>query len=75
MFDGLTPTHLILVLAIALIVFGPGKLPEVGSAIGRGIREFRSAVQGKDDALPLAATGPAPATGTSPEQDGPSTSS
>jgi len=34
---------LVIVLAIVLIVYGPGKLPEVGGAIGRGIREFRKA--------------------------------
>ena len=37
------PAFLIVILAIVLIVFGPGKLPEVGGAIGRGIREFRKA--------------------------------
>lgn len=37
------PWELILILVIALIVFGPGKLPEVGKAIGKGLREFRSA--------------------------------
>ena len=37
------PLFLIVVLAIVLIIFGPGKLPEVGGAIGRGIREFRRA--------------------------------
>lgn len=40
---GLGPTELIIVLVIVLVVFGAGKLPEVGSALGRGIREFRSA--------------------------------
>lgn len=35
--------ELILILVIALIVFGPGKLPEIGGAIGKGIREFRRA--------------------------------
>ena len=34
---------ILLVLAIVLIVYGPGKLPEVGGAIGKGIREFRKA--------------------------------
>ncbi|MDR1702408.1 MAG: twin-arginine translocase TatA/TatE family subunit [Sporomusaceae bacterium] len=34
---------LILILVIVLIVFGPGKLPDVGKAIGRGIQEFRKA--------------------------------
>ena len=36
--------ELILVLVIALVVFGPGKLPEVGKAIGKGIHEFKDAV-------------------------------
>ena len=36
--------ELILVLVIALGVFGPGKLPEVGKAIGKGINEFKDAV-------------------------------
>ncbi len=35
--------ELILILVIALIIFGPGKLPEVGKALGRGIKEFKSA--------------------------------
>ena len=39
----LSPTHLILILIIALIVVGPGRLPEVGSAIGKSIKEFKKA--------------------------------
>lgn len=35
-------TELILVLALALIIFGPGKLPDLGKAVGRTIKEFRS---------------------------------
>ncbi|MBP2664005.1 MAG: tatAd 1 [Firmicutes bacterium] len=35
--------ELVVILVIALIVFGPGKLPEVGKAIGKGIQEFRRA--------------------------------
>lgn len=38
--------ELVLVLVIALVVFGPGKLPEVGKAIGRGINEFKGALGG-----------------------------
>ncbi len=38
---GVHPGFLIVLLIIVLIVFGPGKLPELGSAVGRGIREFR----------------------------------
>ncbi|HUZ90265.1 MAG TPA: twin-arginine translocase TatA/TatE family subunit [Candidatus Acidoferrales bacterium] len=37
------PLFLVVVLAVVLIVFGPGKLPEVGGAIGRGIKEFKKA--------------------------------
>jgi sec-independent protein translocase protein TatA len=36
--------ELSLILVIALVVFGPGKLPEVGKAIGKGMREFRQAI-------------------------------
>lgn len=38
---GIHPGFLIILLIIVLIIFGPGKLPELGGAIGRGIREFR----------------------------------
>jgi sec-independent protein translocase protein TatA len=37
---GMHPAWLLVLLAIVLIIFGPGKLPEVGGAIGRGVREF-----------------------------------
>jgi sec-independent protein translocase protein TatA len=36
---------LILILMIALIIFGPSKLPEIGRAFGRGVREFRESVK------------------------------
>jgi sec-independent protein translocase protein TatA len=39
----LHPAYLLILLAIVLIIFGPGKLPELGGAVGRGIREFRKA--------------------------------
>ena len=49
MFEGLfSPAHLFLVLVIALIVFGPGKLPQVGSALGKTIRDFKKSM---DDPL------------------------
>jgi sec-independent protein translocase protein TatA len=35
-------TELILILAIALVIFGPSKLPEVGKAIGKAVKEFKS---------------------------------
>ncbi|KJS88224.1 MAG: hypothetical protein JM58_01760 [Peptococcaceae bacterium BICA1-8] len=36
--------ELILILALALIIFGPGKLPEVGKAMGKSIKEFKGAI-------------------------------
>lgn len=42
MFEGLLqPTHLIIILAISLLVFGPGRLAELGGGLGHGIREFK----------------------------------
>lgn len=37
-------SELILILIIALVLFGPGKLPEIGRALGRGIRDFKDAI-------------------------------
>jgi sec-independent protein translocase protein TatA len=44
------PLELIIILAIALLIVGPGRLPEMGSAIGRTIREFRKASSDITDA-------------------------
>ena len=45
MFEGLMqPMHLIVILIIVLIIFGPGKLPELGSAIGKAIKGFKQAM-------------------------------
>ncbi len=38
-----------IVLVIALLVFGPKRLPELGSSLGRGIREFKDSITGNDD--------------------------
>ena len=40
------PSHLIFILLIVLILFGPGKLPELGKGLGKGIREFKDALKG-----------------------------
>ncbi len=63
MFDGLTPTHLVFILIIALVILGPGKLPEAGAALGKAIRGFRDAASGKDEEQPRppTATGEPPA--------------
>lgn len=47
--DILQPTHLIFVLVIALLVLGPKRLPEVGRSLGRGLRDFRTAISGDSD--------------------------
>lgn len=41
--------ELIIILAIVLVVFGAGKLPEIGDAFGKSIRNFKNASQGKDE--------------------------
>ena len=52
------PMELIIVLAIALIVLGPKKLPEVGKSVGRGMREFKESLSGdsRDDDHELVAS-------------------
>jgi sec-independent protein translocase protein TatA len=71
--DVLQPTHLLFILAVALLVLGPKKLPEVGRSLGKGIRDFRNAMSGVEEHTNLmssfdadppsqpAATTPAPA--------------
>ncbi len=43
------PMELVLVLLIVVIVFGVGRLPEVGSALGKGIRDFKKGLSGEDE--------------------------
>jgi sec-independent protein translocase protein TatA len=46
MFEGLLqPQHLLLILAVAVIFFGPKKLPELGQGLGKGIRSFRDSMK------------------------------
>jgi sec-independent protein translocase protein TatA len=47
---GIGVPELLVILVVALLVFGPGRLPEVGSALGKGIRDFKRAFEGKDEA-------------------------
>jgi len=50
MFEGLfRPMHLLLILFIVLIIFGPGKLPEIGAGLGKSIRSFKKAMSDQDD--------------------------
>ena len=50
MFEGLfQPMHLLVILGIALLVFGPKKLPELGKGLGDGIRGFKSAMKDNEE--------------------------
>ncbi len=65
MFEGLVqPMHLLLILIITLLVFGPGKLPEIGKGLGEAIRDFRRALNGGGEGAP-----PPPQVGTSRARD------
>ena len=52
------PTHLLLILVIALVVFGPSKLGELGSTLGKSIKEFRHAMKETDEETPPKSTPP-----------------
>ena len=67
---GLGPTELLIIMAIVALVFGVGRLPEVGAALGKTIREFKQSVneevtpqpvQAAQAAQPVAAPAPLPA--------------
>lgn len=67
----LQPTHLLILLIVALLLLGPKRLPEAGRALGKGLKEFRSAISGEhsDDQIaqaPPAAHQEAPALPDSP---------
>ena len=49
MLGNIGPLEIIVVLIIALIVFGPKRLPELGNSLGKGIREFKDSVTGDND--------------------------
>jgi sec-independent protein translocase protein TatA len=67
MIEGLfQPMHLVVIFGIALLVFGPKKLPELGKGIGEGIRGFKAAMSAKEESpanptagAPLEKSGPA----------------
>jgi sec-independent protein translocase protein TatA len=48
--------ELLVIMVVALVVFGPGRLPEVGSALGKGIRDFKKAFGGVEDELKFSRT-------------------
>ena len=48
MMDLFAPSHLLLLLLVILVIFGPSKLGDVGGALGKGIRDFKSAINETD---------------------------
>lgn len=46
---GFSPIAIIIILLLVLIIFGAGKLPEIGSSLGKGIKNFKRAFEGKDE--------------------------
>ena len=47
--DLLRPQHLLVILAVALLVFGPSKLPELGKGLAQGIKNFKDAIKGEPE--------------------------
>ena len=59
MFEGLfQPMHLMIIAGIALLIFGPKKLPELGKGLGESIRGFKTAMATKDEVKPTAKPDP-----------------
>ena len=46
---GLGTTELLIILVLVLVIFGAGKLPQIGSALGKGIRNFKEGVNAEED--------------------------
>ncbi len=64
--DLLSPIHLIIILVIVLVIFGPGRLPEIGGAVGKSIREFKkSTVERQETLEPTAPAAPSVSTANS----------
>jgi len=63
---GIGPVELVIVLVIALLVLGPGKLPDVGAALGKSIREFRKAATDVEEATKLDPTPIPPTSSATP---------
>lgn len=51
---GLGTSELMIILVLVLIIFGAGKLPQVGASLGKGLRSFKEGIKGEDEQSPVA---------------------
>ncbi|MGH7782217.1 MAG: twin-arginine translocase TatA/TatE family subunit, partial [Candidatus Binataceae bacterium] len=64
--DLLAPWHLLVILVIVLVIFGPSKLGDVGGALGKAIRDFQKAMNDEEAAKPVPKTADSPAAASTP---------
>jgi sec-independent protein translocase protein TatA len=63
------PLEIVIILVIVLVIFGPKRLPDLGKSLGKGMREFKDSVTGKDNELPEgSAEKPEPTTAATPTE-------
>lgn len=71
MLGGLGPTELIVILVVILVVFGAGKLPDIATGLGKGLRDFKKVMQEPEEPdagePPKAPPGAAPPSGKKPK--------
>lgn len=70
---GLGPAEIVIILLVALVIFGPKKLPEMGKSLGQGIREFRRSTAGIKEELESSFRDEAPAKTTAEAAPAPQT--
>ena len=63
------PMHLLVILAIVLLIFGPKKLGDLGKGLGEGIRNFKSSMNGSGDSTPTTTNTNATSTTTPPPEE------
>ena len=68
-FGGLGMWEVLLIMLVALLVFGAKRLPEIGSSLGKGIREFKSSVRDIERELKVPDERPTPQVRSSPEPE------
>ena len=63
------PLEIVIILVIVLVIFGPKRLPDLGRSLGKGMREFKDSVTGKDNELPEGSVEkPEPTAATTPSE-------